>query len=168
MTTRAHVRYRRRKKLIKPALQMKVVCVFLAIVGLSSVVQAFALIGALEQLALNASGDQRMILDQVPDLVTRHLLITLVVLVPIVVVSGVLVTFRIAGPIHRFEVFLRSVIAGEQAGACTLRKHDELHELCELLNEATAPLRGSGGDAPQDGAAGGREQPAAEVAGVAR
>ena len=52
-----------------------------------------------------------------------------------------LVTFRIAGPIYRFEQYLAGIAEGRQLGPCRIREGDELVELCARINEATAPLR---------------------------
>ena len=71
-------------------------------------------------------------------------------LLPLTIAIGILVTFRIAGPLYRFERFLELVIRGEQVGPCKLRNGDELQDLCDLINEATRPLRmrTANGDGP--------------------
>ena len=43
---------------------------------------------------------------------------------------------KIAGPVYRFEVALRRVIAGDYACRIRLRKRDELQELAATMNEA--------------------------------
>ena len=60
---------------------------------------------------------------------------------PLVFAVGVLTTFRFAGPVYRFEQFLKNVIAGKAPADCRLRKGDHLQDFCQLLNQATAPLR---------------------------
>jgi len=35
----------------------------------------------------------------------------------------------------------KAVIRGEEVGPCRIRRGDEFQELCELINQATAPLR---------------------------
>ena len=54
---------------------------------------------------------------------------------------GVLFTFRIAGPVYRFEQFLSAVVRGERPRDFRLRKGDQLTELAALINDATRPLR---------------------------
>jgi hypothetical protein len=71
---------------------------------------------------------------------------------------GVLSTFRIAGPIYRFEQYLRQVVKGEAEGPCRIRDGDELWDLCDLINQATAPLRmRHGEDEPEEATAAGEE-----------
>ena len=62
-------------------------------------------------------------------------------LLPFTFAIGVLITFRVAGPVHRFYVYLAQVIRSEEVGPCRLRKGDDLQELCELINKATEPIR---------------------------
>ena len=74
------------------------------------------------------------------------------VVMPLSFAVGVLITFRVAGPVYRLERFLSEVLRGEKPADCRLRKGDELHELCALMNRATAGLRaradGSDADSP--------------------
>ena len=60
---------------------------------------------------------------------------------PLTFLVGVLTTFRIAGPVYRFEQFLAAVRRGERPSDFHLRKGDELTDLAALINEATGPLR---------------------------
>lgn len=69
------------------------------------------------------------------------LVVTFVILVPLTAALGAVLTHRTAGPLHRFEVYLEQLRDGENPGPCKLRRGDELQELCELLNQATEPLR---------------------------
>ena len=71
---------------------------------------------------------------------------------------GILVTFRVAGPVYRFEQHLGSLARGEDPGTCRIRKGDELQDLCASINAAVETLRGQGqGEAsppvPQSGTA---------------
>lgn len=56
---------------------------------------------------------------------------------------GILVTFRIAGPLYRFETHLNQIAAGEDPGECYIRKSDELHSMCAAINAAVATLSAS-------------------------
>ena len=62
-------------------------------------------------------------------------------LLPMMLCVGILSTFRIAGPVYRFEQYLKEVARGEVSDPCRIRDGDELWDLCDLINEATAPLR---------------------------
>jgi len=71
----------------------------------------------------------------------RDLAIAFLVFLPLTFFVGILSTFRVAGPLYRFEKFLESLQRGERPPDFRLRKGDELHDLAELLNQATAPMR---------------------------
>jgi nitrogen fixation/metabolism regulation signal transduction histidine kinase len=73
--------------------------------------------------------------------VRTNLLLTFLLLTPLMLGVGIVATFKIAGPLHNFEQFLRAVRDGQQVEPCQIRKGDELQTLCTLLNEVTAPLR---------------------------
>ncbi len=69
----------------------------------------------------------------------------------ITLITGVLVTHRICGPLYRFTQFLGAVEKGEHPGECKIRKNDELHDMCELLNRVTAPIRAGQSQEPSTG-----------------
>jgi signal peptidase II len=75
------------------------------------------------------------------ELPVEILLVSFGMLLPLTIAVGILVTFRIAGPIYRFESYIKSVLRGEEVGPCRIRMGDEFQELCELLNQVTAALR---------------------------
>lgn len=125
---------KRREKLIKPALQLKIVAMFLVISALSVGLQSMLLS---RSLVTAFGGDTSTMFA----ILRSNLLMTLAILVPSTILVGTILTFRIAGPLHRIEAFLRSVLRGEKPADCKLRRHDELQELCELVNGATRPLR---------------------------
>jgi hypothetical protein len=63
------------------------------------------------------------------------------IVLPLTIAVGVLATFRIVGPIYRFETYLRGVLRGDQLGPCKIRKGDAFGEMCTLINEVTEPAR---------------------------
>lgn len=91
--------------------------------------------------------DSTLLMEQVNGLLFRVLGISALVILPLTLVVGILTTFRIAGPIYRFEKFLESVARGERPQACRLRNGDDLVDFCELLNRVTEPLRAPANDA---------------------
>jgi hypothetical protein len=76
-----------------------------------------------------------------PELPLEILLVSFGMLLPLTIAVGILVTFRIAGPVYRFEKYLQQVIDGEAVGPCRIRNGDEFTELCDLINQATAVVR---------------------------
>jgi hypothetical protein len=76
-----------------------------------------------------------------PGILIEVLAMSFAFLLPMTLCAGILSTFRIAGPIYRFEQYLKQVARGEVTDPCRIRDGDELWDLCDLINEATAPLR---------------------------
>ena len=136
--------YKRKKKLINPSLQLRLVAVFLCTAGVAVQVEAILIALTLSQLAGKLPNDGGILLTALPEFLRTNLLLTLALLVPLTIGIGVVATFKIAGPLYRFEQFLRAVRDGEQTEPCRIREGDELRELCQLLNEVTAPLRERG------------------------
>jgi signal peptidase II len=134
-------KHKRRIKLIQPRLQLRLILSFLGVTALALTLQFILFTSTLTRLASELPEDGPLLLELVPEHVLAVLFISTGVLLPLTFFVGVLVTFRIAGPLYRFELFLKDVIRGSEPADCRLRKGDELKGLCELLNEATAPLR---------------------------
>lgn len=141
---------RRSKKLVQPALQMRIAVVFLITAAVAVLVQAGVLTWVLTDLSFEVPEDGAVIRESIPSLLATSLLVSFAVLVPSMLLIGILATFRVAGPLHRIQQFLRGVARGEERQPCRLREGDELQELCELVNEVTEPLRAGGGaEGPQ-------------------
>lgn len=134
-------RYKRRIKLIKPRLQIRMVGIFLGMLALSLGLEYLVLANQLAALSNNMPSDGGYLMSELPTLLNRVLLLSIGLLMPMTFVVGVLVTFRIAGPVYRFEQYLGAVARGEKMPDCRLREGDQLQELCGIINEATRPLR---------------------------
>jgi hypothetical protein len=134
-------KHRRKIKLIKPRLQLKLIGTFVGLSGLGFLLQALHVAHRLSELAdsMPEGGDHLLI--AMPRLPLEILLFSFGMLLPLTLVVGILVTHRIAGPVHRFEQHLRQVARGEQVGPCRIRKGDELRELCDDINLAIAALQ---------------------------
>jgi nitrogen fixation/metabolism regulation signal transduction histidine kinase len=91
-------------------------------------------------------------------------LLSLSVLVPVTIGVGLVLTHRLAGPIYRFETYLRGIVSGEQNGRCKIRDGDELQEFCELLNDAISKLRTEAREAREELATLRGESPSSEAA----
>lgn len=131
----------RRNKLIQPRLQLWLVSSFVGLAGVGLLMQFLLLGYRLTSRSSEIAGLSGEVVDEVPSVLLETLLFSLVVVVPLIFAIGILVTFRIAGPIHRFETYLQSVIRGEQVDPCKIRTGDRLQPLCDLINQATEPVR---------------------------
>ena len=133
--------FRRRNKLPKPWFQLRLTAIFMGTLLLGVFLQLMLTRSKLLELALDLPNDGPLLVQEINALQLRVLLGSCSLLLPICFVVGVLSTFRIAGPIYRFEAFLRSLVRGENTGPCRIRREDQLQEFCALLNQATEPLR---------------------------
>jgi len=131
----------RKKKLINPGLQLRLVAIFLCSAALAVQAEAILITYTLTKLAEDMPNDGSVLLSQLPEFVRTNLLLTFALLTPLTLGVGIVATFRVAGPLYRFQQFLQAVKEGRQVEACTIRKGDELHDFCVLLNDVTAPLR---------------------------
>lgn len=131
----------RKKHVINPRLQWKLTTVFLCLACMALLLEAMVLNRVLVRVADKMPRDGEILLGELPGMLSNGLLLSALVVVPLTVSFGLLATFRVAGPIYRFEEYLKRVVRGEKPGPCKIRTNDELQELCDLINEATAPLR---------------------------
>ncbi|MEA3489106.1 MAG: methyl-accepting chemotaxis protein [Candidatus Omnitrophota bacterium] len=69
------------------------------------------------------------------------LLLRLIFLTPLIILVGLVLSNRIAGPIYRIQRFLRRVSSGNYENRLYLREKDELHDLAEALNHLMSKLR---------------------------
>jgi len=147
-------RYRRRRKLIKPGLQLRLSARFLGLAVLMLGLQYVLLTALLQRVATGLPSDHALLLGASPGLALQLVGWSAAVFLPLTLLVGVVGSFRIAGPLFRFDAFLRSVHAGDAPEDIRLRKGDELKDLAALLNDATRPLRARGAstDLAQDGA----------------
>lgn len=134
-------RYRRHRRVIDPALQLKIIGTFVLLAGISTALQALALIRALGTLASHSGEPVGELMDRVRALVIEHVAIGLLVCLPMFVVVGIFVTFRVAGPLYHIRRYLEELVRDGYKGPCRIRRDDELQDLCRVLNQAIDLLR---------------------------
>ena len=129
----------RRRKLIKPRLQLKLTGLFVGLSALSLLLQLVLVTNRLTHVALELPNDSDILLGLSNSVLFEVLAGSLLVFLPLTLMIGVLATFRIAGPLYRIEAFLDSVEAGECPPDFRLRKNDELQDLAAQLVRVTRP-----------------------------
>ena len=142
--------YQRRRKLIKPRLQLKLTLTFVGLSALSLLLQFVLFQNVLTEAALLLPNDHDVLVGETNGLLLAVLAVSFLVFLPLTFLVGVLATFRIAGPVYRFEQFLAAGRRGERPADFHLRKGDELTDLAALINEATEPLRETAAAHPTD------------------
>lgn len=132
---------KRRRKLIKPGIQLRLTGGFLVLALVALILQAMLFVSQLTDLASRMPSGGGILQEAIPSLMATTVLVSAGALIPIILAVGILSTFRVAGPIHRFEVHLQAIARGEDPGPCRIREDDQLHELCDALNDAVEHLR---------------------------
>ena len=143
-------RFRRRQKLVKPGIQLRLAGVFAGLSVLALMVQWLLFSSILTNAANRMPVGGEYLLDLMPTLLLRSVLFSLGVVLPLTMMAGIQATFRLTGPIYRFESYLRGVLQKTQLGPCKIRDGDALNELCGLINEVTEPLRRRTAETGQD------------------
>jgi len=114
--------------------------VFACMAACSVLLQSIALAATMGFLADELPYDGNVLMGETLGFLRLNLLVTLAFVLPLNLIIGRTVTFKIAGPLYRFEVYLKQLIRGERPGPCRIRRSDELQDFCGLLNEAVKPL----------------------------
>ena len=132
---------RRKVKLILPKVQLRLIGSFAAASMLSLGLQYLLFSQAVSALAADLPHDGMFVLERLPRVLFGVLLTTSALIFPVIAWIGLQTTFRIAGPLYRFERYLEAVVRGEETRACKLRSGDQLQELCRLINQSSLPMR---------------------------
>lgn len=132
---------KRRVRLVNPSLQLKLCVIFLALSLISLLLQFTLVYTSIASLSGEGGVLDPWAAAELNGMLWRRLLLAAVVTVPLTFFVGIVVTFRIAGPILRFERHLEAIADGENPGPCNIRKGDEFHGLCALLNQTIDTLR---------------------------
>ena len=132
---------RRAQKLIDNKLQFKLALWIAGIAGVAMLFQFMMVSAAISQIATDLPHDSEIFLDRFFEVSLRTFLATFAFMLSAGFVAGILLAHRVAGPIHSFTQYLKSINAGLHPSECKIRRNDELQDFCELLNQTTAPLR---------------------------
>ncbi|MCK6448312.1 MAG: hypothetical protein L6Q99_18140 [Planctomycetes bacterium] len=133
--------HRRHFRIIRPTLQMRLVLTFIGISAFALLLQYILFVRFAVELVAERAAADGLPLDDIGARLMQVFAISFFLMLPLTFVVGVLATHKFAGPIYRFEQYLKQVIAGEKPADCRLRKGDDLQSLCTLINQATEPLR---------------------------
>lgn len=134
----------RRDRLVRPRLQLRLILAFLAVATTALLLQFALFASVLSGAAAELPQDGTILLERTTGLSVTILLVSLGVLLPLCFFVGVLVTFRVAGPLYRFEKHLDAIAHGIDPGPCRIRSGDELQDFCATFNRALDRMRTRG------------------------
>ncbi|MBN1526820.1 MAG: methyl-accepting chemotaxis protein [Candidatus Omnitrophica bacterium] len=138
-------RQRRIRYLIARRFQFRFVALILAFVflsaALSSLVVYYTMMMLMGEKLANVY-PQGMLLSIINTLNTRIILAVLIIS-PLVVLLGILLSFRIVGPIYRISKLLRLSARGDLSSRITVRAKDEFKALADAINDMTDMIKTS-------------------------
>ena len=137
---------KRSRVLIRPGFQLRLVGAFLGMAVLALGLQLLILGFLLRRAAISAEAGTGELVDAIPSVMLQVGALSAAILIPVLLALGILRTFRVAGPIHRFERYLGDVAVGRESGPCAIRKGDDLQVLCERINAAVTYLKSEQGN----------------------
>ena len=126
-------KFKRRKKLVDRALQIRIALVFVAMGFAIRAVDQFFLLRLLDGASTTVGVDLNA---ELAAPLLGYFVWMSCVTIPLVIGVGILVTFPIAGPAYRMERHLREIAEGGDLRPCRIRTGDELQTLCDALNAA--------------------------------
>ena len=131
---------RRRTRLIVPRFQLGLVAAFGAIAFLGLLLEVLLVavqLGALEQRMPSGGA---YVAEAVPRMIGSSLGLSLLLVLPALLVIGVRLTFRWAGPVYRIKKHCEAIARGEDPGPLRLRSGDELQDLADAVEAAVVRL----------------------------
>ena len=141
MTQGKRPSYRRHRWIVEPAYQWKmtsaIVCFLLVVVLANLALIYYALWSTLQALELNHEAVFIAVFRTVAWTVTSGLMM----MIPLVILAGLLMTHKIVGPLDRLKSALDQLGQGNHHLQLKLRKGDVLAELADAINRLAASLR---------------------------
>ena len=138
-------RQRRLNYLIARRFQFRFVALILAFVflsaALSSLVVYYTMMVLMGEKLANVY-PQGMLLPIINTLNTR-IILAVIIVSPLVVFIGILLSFRIVGPLYRISKFLRLSARGDFSSRITVRAKDEFKALADAINDMTDTIKTS-------------------------
>lgn len=138
--------HQRRIRLVNARLQLKICAVFLA-ASLTCLLVLFSLVQlALSDATLLIRSSTVEMVSHLQQSLWDYLFISLLLMVPLTLTMGVVVTFKVCGPIYRLERYMESLAHGEDPGPLSFRSTDDLQEIPPLVNAALRVVRQQAAD----------------------
>ena len=132
---------RRKQKLIRSDLQLKIVFITLFVATLVLLINFQMSLAALWSISIHPMGTVEGTLDLIRHIMVKKFLISVAMALPLAVSVGILYSFRFSGPIFRFKKYFTELTTGRWDSRCSLRKGDDLKDVCDSINAGVGTLR---------------------------
>lgn len=136
-------RIKRRQYIVSKKFQLKYVGLILGLMfltaALCSYVVYYSAMLSMGQKLANVYPQGRLI--AIVKMVNFRIFLSVILLSPVVVVIGIFLSHKIAGPIYRIEKVLANMASGDLSGRIVLRKGDEMLSLADSINKLTESLK---------------------------
>ncbi len=126
--------WKRSNKLPQPRFQLRLVGAVAGFCVLTLVAHTILISRQLMQFAADLPSGGGHLAEALPSMLVQGLGLSVAIVLPPVVLVGIHMTFRIAGPLFRFERHLESLARDEEPGVCSIREGDDLQDFCDTLN----------------------------------
>jgi len=139
--------FKRKRYFIKKGFQLRyvgvIILLVLSAIILSGIITYYSIFPFLSEKLANVypQGRLMVVLSQA----NSRLIYAAVILIPVGVWMGIMLSHRIAGPWYRLERILYDMAKGKLAEEIVLRKTDELKSLADALNEVIRRHKTTGG-----------------------
>jgi methyl-accepting chemotaxis protein len=134
----------RKTKLIRLDVQLRVVLIALCVtcfVLLINFQMSMAALGSVQH-SFAKGANVAFTFEEMRNAIINRFLVSIALTIPISAAVGILYSFRFAGPLYRFGKYFDELKAGRWSSRCSLRKGDDLVDLCDGINDALDPMRG--------------------------
>ncbi|MCG8685312.1 MAG: HAMP domain-containing protein [Desulfobacterales bacterium] len=137
-------RYKRRQYYIKPGFQTRFTILFLSILIMGGVVSLGLTLAFTQDSLTSTYVDSKLVIQNtslaiMPSVIFTTVLTTLGI-GSIAALFFLVISHKIAGPIHRFELDIQRVAKGDLATRIRIRKNDQFQELAISLNQMISAL----------------------------
>jgi methyl-accepting chemotaxis protein len=129
---------RRKRKLIRLDLQLKVVFITLFVASFVLLINFELNLASLWSLSFNTPrpGGVDLVFEEMRAILVRKFLLSTGIALPLAATIGIIYSFKFSGPIYRFKKYFIDLAAGRWQERCSLRKGDDLKDVCEAINGA--------------------------------
>jgi len=134
---------RRKKKLIRHDVQLRVILIGLCVACLVLLINFQLSLASLWSVSSHTASNLavNLVLDELRSSLIGKFFLSIGLTIPLAAAVGVVYSFKFAGPLYRFGQYFGNLRTGRWDQHCSLRKGDDLQDLCTAINEALDPVR---------------------------